>query len=600
MPRRMAVVLRGAAVSRGGAPRRRRQSRWCSAAPPSVAVVLRGAAVSRGGAPRRRRQSRWCSAAPPSVAVVLRGAAVSRGGAPRRRRQSRWCSAAPPSVAVVLRGAAVSRGGAPRRRRQSRWCSAAPPSVAVVLRGAAVSRGGAPRRRRQSRWCSAAPPSVAVVLRGAAVSRGPQLPRWNASPPMKKHPAPLWIDSYGSPGLPGPGPPGVPPASRDRSLLTSDAHPDSFAAGVRLAVRAAQCFSLFPIRLAPGREPRFRWMSLRIGYALLVLIALFIRTYSVAAQGKRFVDIAEDLASTSFVIIITLSFFMLAWRWRQFSLLFLRIENASEQAVGDAHPPGVARRMRMVTLVLFFFGLAEHCFDKISEATDLVEDYNYTSTQDFLNGVLFERPFWEVAFAVFVQLTWSYVAFIVTFNDLFTMLVAVYIARRIANFNSHLAPSVTKDKSKYFWENARKSYDALATFTKEVDGFISRNILITFTRNLLYICLQLLYFLRNADQNSPLRSFYHFGTFSYVLMRTFFVAFFAASVNDQSKLSKTFLYSVTEQSYCHEVQRFLEQAANDEISLTGYNFFRVTRSFILTVGGTMATYEVILLQINKT
>ncbi|KAE8744516.1 Gustatory receptor 33, partial [Frankliniella occidentalis] len=65
---------------------------------------------------------------------------------------------------------------------------------------------------------------------------------------MKKHSS-LLPDLFGSGGFAG-----QTPAS-DQSLLTAPAHPDSFYAGARAAVRIAQCFSLIPVKLSPGREP---------------------------------------------------------------------------------------------------------------------------------------------------------------------------------------------------------------------------------------------------------------------------------------------------------------------------------------------------------
>jgi len=77
-----------------------------------------------------------------------------------------------------------------------------------------------------------------------------------------------------------------------------------------------------------------------------------------------------------------------------------------------------------------------------------------------------------------------------------------------------------------------------------------------------------------------------------------------------------------------QVARFLTQVASDELALTGYNFFAVTRTFMLTVSrpflysrpfryfintslnvylfiviikvaGTIVTYEIVLIQFNN-
>ncbi|KAE8744513.1 Gustatory receptor 33, partial [Frankliniella occidentalis] len=188
----------------------------------------------------------------------------------------------------------------------------------------------------------------------------------------------------------------------------------------------------------------FRWKSFRSVYAILVILAFLARTYMSAVQSDTAMAIAEDVTLQLFLCFIGISFFMLGMRWRQFSLLFLRIEKHSENAVGDAHPAGVGRRMWLVTVGVFGCALVEHVFDRFTEVMNIMEFGNYTSVQAYLDDTLFERPFWEAALKVFEFISYTYWAVLVAFNDLFTMLCAVYIAMRVANFNSHLAPTLTK------------------------------------------------------------------------------------------------------------------------------------------------------------
>ncbi|KAJ9591297.1 hypothetical protein L9F63_002171, partial [Diploptera punctata] len=44
------------------------------------------------------------------------------------------------------------------------------------------------------------------------------------------------------------------------------------------------------------------------------------------------------------------------------------------------------------------------------------------------------------------------------------------------------------------------------------------------------------------------------------------------------------------------VNRFLEQITTDNVALTGLNFFPVTRMVLLTLAGTIVTYEIVLVQ----
>nr|XP_012216493.1 PREDICTED: uncharacterized protein LOC105668620 [Linepithema humile] len=95
------------------------------------------------------------------------------------------------------------------------------------------------------------------------------------------------------------------------------------------------------------------------------------------------------------------------------------------------------------------------------------------------------------------------------------------------------------------------------------------------------------------------RKIYFCFSFGFLLARTTAVSLYAASVHDESLLPAPVLYSVSGSSYSSEVSRFLTQVTTDNISLTGMKFFSVTRSLVLTVAGTIVTYELVLVQFNS-
>ncbi|XP_039765308.1 gustatory receptor for sugar taste 64f-like [Pararge aegeria] len=84
-----------------------------------------------------------------------------------------------------------------------------------------------------------------------------------------------------------------------------------------------------------------------------------------------------------------------------------------------------------------------------------------------------------------------------------------------------------------------------------------------------------------------------------IMLRSFAVALFSAKVNSESLVAAPTLYSVPSPTYCDEVQRFIEQIRGNTVALTGLNFFYVTKELILSVVGTIVTYELVLLQFGK-
>ncbi|KAG8034621.1 hypothetical protein G9C98_007697 [Cotesia typhae] len=104
---------------------------------------------------------------------------------------------------------------------------------------------------------------------------------------------------------------------------------------------------------------------------------------------------------------------------------------------------------------------------------------------------------------------------------------------------------------------------------------------------------------KSHRMTSLMRTIYLCYSFGFLLSRTTAVSLTAASVHDESLLPAPILYGVHASSYSTEVVRFLTQVTTDNIGLTGMKFFSITRSFVLTVAGTIVTYELVLVQFNS-
>lgn len=50
---------------------------------------------------------------------------------------------------------------------------------------------------------------------------------------------------------------------------------------------------------------------------------------------------------------------------------------------------------------------------------------------------------------------------------------------------------------------------------------------------------------------------------------------------------------------CNKVKRFCEEVTTDIVALSGMKFFYLTRKLVLSVAGTIITYELVLIQFHK-
>lgn len=74
--------------------------------------------------------------------------------------------------------------------------------------------------------------------------------------------------------------------------------------------------------------------------------------------------------------------------------------------------------------------------------------------------------------------------------------------------------------------------------------------------------------------------------------------FIASSINDASKKPLKILRTLPNDGWFPETQRFSEQIQNDCIALSGKKFFFITRGIIITIAGSIVTYELVLLQFD--
>lgn len=84
----------------------------------------------------------------------------------------------------------------------------------------------------------------------------------------------------------------------------------------------------------------------------------------------------------------------------------------------------------------------------------------------------------------------------------------------------------------------------------------------------------------------------------FIIIRTFAVAFMSARVHDESKKPMKMLLNVPSHFWTIESKRFFDEVYSNTIALSGMEFFFLTRKLILSVIGTICTYELVLMQLN--
>lgn len=169
----------------------------------------------------------------------------------------------------------------------------------------------------------------------------------------------------------------------------------------------------------------------------------------------------------------------------------------------------------------------------------------------------------------------------------------------------------------------RTQYGKLCDLVATVDGKISHLILFSFLNNLFIICNQLFQSLRwfwekkqvkkvtleefhitfSFRDCRPSPTYFHLVYFwyslSFLIMRTFAVSLLAAHIDEESQKPIRFLRTVPSNMWNEETKRFFADVVCKRVALSGMQFFFLTRKLILSVAGTIITYELVLMQFNR-
>ncbi|XP_046734696.1 gustatory receptor for sugar taste 64f-like [Diprion similis] len=371
----------------------------------------------------------------------------------------------------------------------------------------------------------------------------------------------------------------------------------------------AQCFAVLPVsgvRSPDSSYLKFTWKSPKILYFIISLTGAITLTVSSIVRVSHSGITATKTTNIVFfgaACITMVLFLRLATRWPCLVRFWEKVENEMNISPTPSTGMQLKTRLALIAGVTITIALVEHVLSIISgyasalECAALRRDTDIVATyfQSQFPQVFDLTPYnwWK---GVLVQCLNIISTFAWNFMDLFLMLVSFALASRFRQMNDHLYAIRSKAMPDWWWAQAREDYNRLANLTRRVDSNISDIVLLSFATNLYFICIQLLNSLK-PRLGTP-QTLYTSFSFGFLLARTAAVSLYAAAVNDESLRPSPVLYSVSTTSYSIEVQRFLSQITTDRIGLTGLNFFAITRGLILTVAGTIVTYELVLVQFN--
>ncbi|KAM7355995.1 gustatory receptor 5a for trehalose-like isoform 2-T6 [Cochliomyia hominivorax] len=391
--------------------------------------------------------------------------------------------------------------------------------------------------------------------------------------------------------------------ARDKDLL----HNGSFHEAIGPILVMAQCFCLMPVRGIRSKfanDLSFSWLSFRTGYCLLYMgttILDTMLTINMIVHQKLDVRNIEPFIFHFSIFLASVGFLRLASKWPKLMCRWQEIEVQLPAFSNWRQREELSNRIKTVTFVLITLSLTEHLLSTISaihfanfcpSANDPIESY-------FLNVVnqifyVFDYSPW-LAWLGKIQnilLTFGW-----TYMDIFVMNVGIGLSSMFKRVQLHMEHFQGLSMSETFWAKCRYQYTLICDLIDDVDDAVSGIIMLSFANNLYFVCIQCLKSINKMP--SVAHAIYFYFSLMFLLARTLAVSLYLAEVNDRSRGPLNVIKQIPPGFYYTEIERFVLEININKVAMTGMKYFDITRKLVLTVAGTIVTYELVLIQFHE-
>ncbi|KAL0849840.1 hypothetical protein ABMA28_011778 [Loxostege sticticalis] len=350
------------------------------------------------------------------------------------------------------------------------------------------------------------------------------------------------------------------------------------------------------------------WYSLVYITSLFGQIIMFIMGFYWLLQNKiSLTNFTNFLFYTSSMS----SFLILANISRYWPTLIMKVE-----AIEKKLPPlttDVSKNCTGTMVFILVAALVEHLFSmfygitvaKVCDPNRIAETFFHYDKPWIFSYISYSL--WK---GLLVEIFNIQATFIWSYNDILIMVISIYLTEHFKMLNKLFEAAINQEH--YACDEFRTQHLKIIRLVKLINERFGIYIVICFGSNLYWICTQLFYslnknqtghFVACQDADKTLRGLEHTVyftySFSFLVARTLLVLLLAARVHSTSVVPLVLLYEIPSPRFDIEVERFIAQINNIKVALSGLDFFYVTKTMILTLLGTIVTYELVLLQFNK-
>uniref|UniRef100_A0A336LF89 Gustatory receptor n=1 Tax=Culicoides sonorensis TaxID=179676 RepID=A0A336LF89_CULSO len=296
---------------------------------------------------------------------------------------------------------------------------------------------------------------------------------------------------------------------------------------------------------------------------------------------------------------VFIEFFIIAQNWPRLMRHWERVEYLIIKNRGKTFDKKLTHRLWITAIVITICCWMEHIGSFLSTIAYVVKCKPESPYKDFFYGHL-EHIFHVIPFNTPLVIIGKYFNIISTFAwnfmDLFVILNSIGMAHTFKIFADFVIHESEKNTNDQFWSKQRQIYQKLVDLVNELDDETCRINLVSYSNNVYFIVVQLLNSIRPLP---PLLAFYFWFSLIYLIMRTIAISIFGAEIQIQAKRPLYALRKVKSENWSEELRRFNNELINVTVGITGKKFFFINRSLLLTVAGTIITYELVLVSFRN-
>ncbi|XP_044005840.1 gustatory receptor for sugar taste 64f-like [Aphidius gifuensis] len=175
-------------------------------------------------------------------------------------------------------------------------------------------------------------------------------------------------------------------------------------------------------------------------------------------------------------------------------------------------------------------------------------------------------------------------------------MVSIGLAERYKQLNEIVSYKITNSLiERINWRKIKEKYAIMNELVKEADDIVSPLILLSCCMNVYMICVQTSEGIRILTSEAKIPIFHCWALFS-IVFRTMVVVLSTAKIDDESGHALSIFSCCHPSVFIIEVIWMQQKLSIDRVSFTAMKFFPMTRKFILTITGTIVTYEIVYMQ----